>query len=66
LDTLNQSLSGSIGTERGGGGFVAKLQSRKAELLRDPVPRTSPTCRADFCGKGCALSVAGFTTRQCC
>lgn len=54
--------SGSIGTvSEEAAGFVAKLQSRKAELLRDPVPRTSPTCRADFCGKGCGLSAAGFT-----
>ena len=42
------------------GRFTAELASRKAELQRDPVPRTSPTCRAEFCGLGCALSAAGF------
>lgn len=42
------------------GAFSATLQSRKAELHRDPVPRTSPTCRAEFCGPGCSLSAAAF------
>ncbi|MEY4721355.1 MAG: hypothetical protein RIQ46_1080 [Pseudomonadota bacterium] len=41
--------------------FSAELQSRKAELARDPVPRTSPTCRAQFCGPGCGLSAAHFS-----
>lgn len=43
------------------GSFTAALQSRKAELQLDPVPRTSPTCRATFCGPGCTLSPARFT-----
>lgn len=43
------------------GKFTAELQSRKLELQRDPVPRTSPFCRALFCGPGCALSSAPFT-----
>ena len=43
------------------GGFTAALQSAKAELARDPVPRTSPSCRAVFCGPGCMLSAARFT-----
>ena len=43
------------------GGFTAELVSRKAELLRDPVPRTSPVCRAAFCGPGCTLSPARYT-----
>lgn len=53
---------GAIGgvTEEAGS-FSAELVSRKAELLRDPVPRTSPACRAAFCGVGCALSSAAFT-----
>jgi uncharacterized phage protein (TIGR02218 family) len=53
---------GSIGaiTEQAGT-FTAALQSRKAELQRDPVPRTSPACRAAFCGPGCTLSAARFT-----
>ena len=42
-------------------GFVAQLQSRKSALQRDPTPRTSPTCRANFCGLGCGLSAARFT-----
>jgi uncharacterized phage protein (TIGR02218 family) len=42
------------------GRFTAELASRKAELQFDPIPRTSPTCRAEFCGPGCALSSARF------
>lgn len=40
--------------------FVAELQSRKQDLQRDPTPRTSPTCRATFCGPGCGLSPPRF------
>lgn len=43
-------------------GFAASLRSAKHLLERDLVPRTSPTCRASFCGPGCGLSVAKFTT----
>jgi len=42
-------------------GFIAELVSRKAELQRDPTRRTSPGCRAEFCGPGCNLSPTGFT-----
>ncbi len=42
------------------GRFSAELHSRKAELQQDLVPRTSPTCRAVFCGPGCTLSAARF------
>jgi len=42
------------------GRFSAELVSRKAELLVDAIPRTSPTCRADFCGPGCALAAVRF------
>lgn len=42
-------------------GFTAELASRKAELLQSPVPRTSPGCRAVFCGAGCNLNPAFFT-----
>jgi uncharacterized phage protein (TIGR02218 family) len=53
---------GTIGTVSGeAGGFVAELQSRKAELFIDPVPRTAPSCRAAFCGPGCSLSGARYT-----
>lgn len=53
---------GTIGkvTEEAGG-FSATLESRKLELQRDPVPRTSPSCRAVFCGPGCTLSAARFS-----
>lgn len=55
---------GELGTvTEESGRFNAALTSRKAELQRDPVPRTSPTCRAEFCGPGCALSGAAFTHR---
>ncbi len=50
---------GAVSQERGR--FSAELASRKAELLRDPVPRTSPTCRAPFCGPGCNLNPQHFT-----
>jgi len=43
------------------GSFTAALQSRKVELQRDPIPRTSPSCRAAFCGPGCTLSAPRFT-----
>ncbi|MFM6933418.1 MAG: DUF2163 domain-containing protein [Novosphingobium sp.] len=53
---------GAIGqVEEQDGKFSAELVSRKAELQRDPIPRTSPTCRAEFCGPGCGLTPALFT-----
>ena len=55
-------FSGSIGeTEAGAEGFSAQLRSLKAALEFDPVPRTSPGCRARFCGPGCNLSPVRFT-----
>lgn len=50
---------GAISEE--GAGFAAELLSAKAQLEIDPVPRTSPTCRAGFCGPGCTLSAPRFT-----
>lgn len=50
---------GAIGEEAGR--FTADLRSAKAWLEADPIPRTSPTCRAQFCGPGCSLSAAKFT-----
>jgi uncharacterized phage protein (TIGR02218 family) len=50
---------GAIAEEAGR--FSAELLSAKAQLEIDPVPRTSPTCRAQFCGPGCTLSAARFT-----
>jgi len=41
--------------------FAAELRSAKSLLERDLVPRTSPTCRAAFCGPGCGLSPVRFT-----
>lgn len=53
---------GTIGTvAEEAGAFTATLQSRKTELQRDPVPRTSPSCRAGFAGPGCNLSPGRFT-----
>lgn len=55
-------FSGSIGTvSEDGSGFSAELLSRKAELAHEIVPRTAPTCRAEFCGPGCTLSPNRFT-----
>lgn len=58
-EVLYHGTIGAVTQE--GAGFTAELVSRKAELLTDPVPRTSPACRAEFCGPGCNLSPAGFT-----
>lgn len=56
---------GQIGRiEDGEGQFSAELQSAKSLLERDLVPRTSPTCRAEFCGRGCGLSSERFTTMR--
>ncbi|WP_299194997.1 DUF2163 domain-containing protein [uncultured Erythrobacter sp.] len=43
--------------------FSADLLSAKHVLEQDLVPRTSPTCRAVFCGLGCGLSSHRFTQR---
>ena len=56
---------GTIGqTEAVADGFSAQLHSAKAALEADPVPRTSPGCRARFCGPGCNLSPARFTVER--
>ena len=53
---------GTIGsTGMDGSAFFAELHSAKQALAIDPVPRTSPTCRALFCGPGCTLSAPRFT-----
>ena len=56
---LYRGTIGSVMEESGK--FTAELESRKAELARDPVPRTSPSCRARFCGPGCTLPAVRFT-----
>lgn len=48
---------------RDGHAFTAELASAKALLAIDPVPRSSPTCRARFCDTGCGLSPVRFTRR---
>ncbi|MBT0667769.1 DUF2163 domain-containing protein [Novosphingobium profundi] len=53
--------TGTIGTiVEDNGGFQAELVSRKSELGRDTIPRTSPTCRAAFAGPGCNLNPRRF------
>jgi uncharacterized phage protein (TIGR02218 family) len=55
--------SGEIGElSENGSAFEAELRSVKARLEEDLVPRTSPTCRAEFCGKDCGLSANAYTT----
>ncbi|WP_336987487.1 DUF2163 domain-containing protein [Altererythrobacter aquiaggeris] len=64
-ETLENAVlyNGSIGNvSEDGGSFSAELKSAKAALDVDLVPRTSPTCRAEFCGPGCNLSAARYTT----
>ena len=55
--------SGTLGQiEDDSFGFSAELHSFKRLLESDLVPRTSPTCRAVFCGPGCGLSASKFTS----
>ncbi len=44
--------------------FSAELASSKVNLEADPVPRTSPTCRAQFCGPVCNLPSGRFTVEM--
>jgi uncharacterized phage protein (TIGR02218 family) len=57
-DILYSGVVGAVTEEEGR--FTAELVSRKAALFVDQVPRTSPACRARFCGPGCGLSPARF------
>jgi uncharacterized phage protein (TIGR02218 family) len=57
--TLYTGELGMIADDRRG--FSAVLRSAKHVLERDLVPRTSPTCRAAFCGPGCGLAASRFT-----
>ncbi len=57
--TLFHGELGGINEEAGR--FEAELHSAKAALAIDAVPRTSPTCRAQFCDPGCQLNAARFT-----
>jgi uncharacterized phage protein (TIGR02218 family) len=56
---LYRGAMGAVAEEAGH--FEAELRSAKAVLEEDRVPRTSPTCRAQFCGPGCTLSAARYT-----
>ncbi|MBC7159084.1 MAG: DUF2163 domain-containing protein [Porphyrobacter sp.] len=63
-ETLESAIlyRGTIGgVAEEAGGYQAELESIKAKLEADPVPRTSPTCRAQFCGPGCTLNPVRFT-----
>jgi uncharacterized phage protein (TIGR02218 family) len=63
-ETLDRAVlyRGEIGgVAEEAGSFSAELRSAKADLEADTVPRTSPTCRAQFCGPGCTLSAALYT-----
>ena len=63
-ETLDHAVlyTGEIGgISEEAGGFSAELRSAKALLETDTIPRTSPTCRAQFCGPGCSLSANHFT-----
>jgi hypothetical protein len=57
--TLYAGTIGTVGHE--GAGFSAELRSVKELLARQIVPRTAPTCRAEFCGEGCTLSASAFS-----
>ena len=57
--TLYAGTIGTVGHE--GAGFSAELRSVKDILARQIVPRTAPTCRAEFCAEGCTLSASAFT-----
>ena len=56
---LFQGTLGNVSAE--GNGFAAELQSAKALLETDFVPRTSPTCRTAFCDADCRLNPAAYT-----
>ncbi len=57
--TLFHGTLGSVSQEDGA--FIAELQSAKAVLDTGEPVRTSPSCRAQFCGPGCTLSAARLT-----
>lgn len=50
---------GAVGRE--GANISAELDSLKTRLSRETLPRTAPTCRAEFCGPGCTLSAARYS-----
>ena len=63
-ETLDRAVlyRGEIGAiAREGASFSAQMHSAKAALDADTIPRSSPTCRAAFCGPGCTLNPVRFT-----
>ncbi len=57
-DPARQRLlaSGVLGeVSRGGGAFKAELRGPASRLDRPAAPRTSPGCRAEFCGPECGI-----------
>ncbi len=63
-ETLERATlySGDIGPlSIQGNAFECELKSLKSVLEQDLVPRTSPACRAQFCGPGCGLSAPRYT-----
>lgn len=58
-EALYVGTLGAVG--RDGTAFSVELESLKSELHREIVPRTAPSCRAEFCSTGCTLSPARFT-----
>ena len=61
---LYHGEAGAISEEDGG--FSAEVQSAKSALLVDTIPRTSPTCRARFCGPRCTLNPAKYSREAVC
>lgn len=64
VEVLYRGAIGGVTDEAGR--FSAELVSRKNELLIDPVPRTGPSCRAQFCAPGCNLDPAPFDHEASC
>mgnify|MGYP001795936603 CR=1 FL=1 len=64
-ETLENTVlySGRMGQiQQGTSWFSAQLKSAKHVLEQDITPRTSPTCRVEFCGRECGLAGVRFTT----
>lgn len=59
-DVLYSGHLGQVEFQRGN--FTAELKSAKSLLEQDLVPRTSPTCRAEFCGPQCKLPASKFSS----
>ena len=55
-ETMTLYAGTMAGVTREAGEFRGELVSDKARLAADAVPLTSPSCRARFCGPGCALN----------